>query len=44
MGRVINVMRLAPGQRVTLAGGATAEVVSNPRDGAWIFVRYVSAP
>jgi len=44
MSRVINVMLLEPGTKVVLANGATAQVVSNPRDGVWIFARYVSAP
>ncbi len=44
MSRVINVMLLEPGRTVALANGATAEVVSNPRDGVWIFGRYVSSP
>jgi len=42
--RVINVMLLEPGGMIALANGATAEVVSNPRDGVWIFGRYVSSP
>lgn len=39
---VINLMDLAPGTRVLLADGATAEIVMNPRDGAWLQVRYVA--
>jgi hypothetical protein len=41
---MINVLELEPGARVRLVGGATAEVVSNPRDGVWVFVRYLTAP
>ena len=44
MSPVINIMRLEPGRKILLANGATVEVVSNPRDGVWIFVRYVSSP
>lgn len=33
-----------PGTRVGLADGSTGEVVSNPRDGMWVFVRYLSSP
>ncbi len=27
-----------------LDNNATAEIVSNPRDGVWLFVRYLSHP
>jgi hypothetical protein len=27
-----------------LDGGATAEIVSNPLDGVWVFARYLSSP
>ena len=40
----LNVIHLAPGTRVRLIGDATAEVVSNPQDGIWILLRYLSAP
>ncbi len=43
MSRVINIMLLEPGRKIMLANGVTAEVVSNPRDGVWIFARYVSS-
>jgi hypothetical protein len=32
------------GARVRLRGGAIGEVTANPRDGGWIFVRYVESP
>jgi hypothetical protein len=35
---------LPPGARVELKRGATAEVVGNPGDGAWLLVRIVEAP
>jgi hypothetical protein len=41
---VINVRTLAPGTRVALADGSTVEVVSNPKDGIWVFARYLSSP
>jgi len=44
MSDIINVRLLAPGARVGLSGGATAEVVSNPGDGIWIVARYLSSP
>ena len=44
MSRVINVRLLEAGMRIALADGATAEVVSNPRDGVWVVCRYVASP
>jgi hypothetical protein len=41
---MINVRLLEPGTRVTLADGSTVEVVSNPKDGIWVFARYLSSP
>ena len=41
---MINVLELEPGTKIRLAGDATAEVVSNPRDGVWVLVRYLTAP
>jgi hypothetical protein len=41
---MINVLELEPGTRVRLADNAIAEVVSNPRDGVWIELRYVDVP
>ena len=44
MSAPINVRDLAPGTSVVLAGGAEAEIIDNPRDGIWLFVRYLSSP
>lgn len=44
MSDTVNVRDLAVGRRVRLASGAEAEIVSNPEDGVWLFVRYVAAP
>jgi len=44
MSDVINLRQLQPGTKIGLSGGATAEVVSNPQDGVWIFARYLSSP
>jgi hypothetical protein len=41
---MINVRLLEPGARVALADGSTLEIVSNPRDGIWVFARYLAAP
>jgi hypothetical protein len=40
----INIRLLQPGIRVELVDGATAEIVSNPLDGVWVFARYLSSP
>ena len=40
-GSPINVRELAVGTRVVLGSGAEVEIVSNPRDGVWIFARYL---
>jgi hypothetical protein len=41
---VINLVMLEPGDKVRLKNEAVAEVVANPKDGSWIFLRYVSSP
>ena len=40
----IDFNKLKPGTKVSLANGAEAEIVANPRDGYWIIVRYLSSP
>jgi hypothetical protein len=44
MSEIINLRRLEPGTKIGLSNGATAEVVSNPLDGVWVFGRYLSSP
>ena len=44
MAEPVNIRTLAAGTQVTLESGATAEIVSNPKDGVWLFARYVTAP
>ena len=44
MSEVVNVRLLQPGTTIRVSHGATAEVVSNPNDGVWIFARYLSSP
>lgn len=44
MSEIINLLRLQPGTTIGLSDGATAEVVSNPSDGVWVFARYLSSP
>lgn len=40
----IMLQELALGAMVKLRGDATAEVTGNPKDGSWLFVRYLSRP
>ena len=44
MSSVINIRLLEPGARIGLSDGSSAEVVSNPMDGVWVFVRFISSP
>ena len=44
MSDIVNVRLLTPGAQILLADGATAEIVSNPLDGVWIFARYLTSP
>lgn len=32
------------GTKVRLANGVTAEVTANPRDGGWLFIRFLEYP
>jgi hypothetical protein len=41
---VINIRLLEPGAKIGLSDGSSAEVVTNPMDGVWIFVRFISSP
>jgi hypothetical protein len=42
MSGIVNVRDLKVGTRVVLGSGAEVEIVSNPRDGVWIFARYLA--
>ena len=41
---IVNLRLLEPGATIGLSDGSTAEVVTNPMDGVWIFARYLSSP
>lgn len=43
-GMSIQIQFLEPGTRLLLRNGATVEVVANPADGGWLFVRYLTSP
>lgn len=42
--RVAKLQDVKPGARVLLIDDATAEVVSNPNDGYWLMVRFLTSP
>ena len=44
MAEVINLMLLEAGFKIATTAGATVEVVENPKDGVWIFARYLTSP
>ena len=43
MSRIVNLRLLVPGTKIALIDGSTAEVVSNPLDGIWVFGKFLSA-
>jgi hypothetical protein len=40
----LDLVHLEPGARVRLKDEAMAEVTTNPRDGMWLFGRFVESP
>ena len=44
MAEVVNLMLLEAGVKIATTAGATAEVVENPKDGVWVFAKYLSCP
>lgn len=40
--RITKLQDVEPGAKLRLMGDAVGEVVTNPKDGYWILVRYVS--
>ncbi len=43
-GTVIMLQNLAIGTKLRLRNDATGEVVGNPKDGSWIFLKYETSP
>jgi hypothetical protein len=35
---------LKEGQKIKLRDGSVAEVTANPRDGGWVFIKYLESP
>ncbi len=44
MAEIVNLLHLQEGAKIALSNGSTAEVVSNPKDGVWVFVRFLTSP
>ncbi len=44
MAEVVNLITIQEGATITTIHGATAEVVGNPKDGVWVFVKYLTSP
>ena len=44
MAEVVNLITIAEGSKITTLSGATAEVINNPKDGVWVFVKYLTSP
>lgn len=40
----VSLQDLPEGTIVRLRNGATAEITANPRDGGWIFIRFIEHP
>jgi hypothetical protein len=40
----INIRDLGAGITVVLLSGAEAEIIDNPKDGVWLFARYLVCP
>lgn len=43
-GATIMLQQLELGTKLRLRNNATGEVVGNPKDGSWIFLKYDSSP
>ena len=44
MADIVNLIAIEEGSKIATLNGATAEVVSNPKDGVWVFVKYLTSP
>ena len=40
----VDLMDVPEGAKVRLRNGAIAEVTANPRDGGWLFIRFIEHP
>ncbi len=44
MAEIVNLLLLEAGVKIATSAGATAEVVENPKDGVWVFAKYLICP
>ena len=44
MAEVVNLIEIGEGATITTIHGATAELVNNPKDGVWVFAKYLTSP
>jgi hypothetical protein len=44
MPEIVNLITIEEGATIATIQGATAEVVNNPKDGVWVFVKYLTSP
>jgi ABC-type glycerol-3-phosphate transport system substrate-binding protein len=44
MADIVNLITIQEGATISTISGATAEVVNNPKDGVWVFVKYLTSP
>ena len=40
----VSLQDVPEGTKVKMAGGVIAEVTANPRDGGWLFIKFVEYP
>ena len=44
MAEVVNLITLEVGVRVSTTAGAIIEIIQNPKDGVWVFGKYMTNP
>jgi hypothetical protein len=44
MAEIVNLITLKEGVKLITTAGATVELVENPKDGVWVFAKYVIHP
>ena len=44
MAEIVNLITIAEGATIATINGATAQVVSNPKDGVWVIAKYLTSP
>ena len=44
MAEIVNLITLEEGAKLATTAGATVELVENPKDGVWVFAKYVTCP